>query len=660
VEEIEDRVIFHRLIPPEEALERLKVYVPLKPLSVEEVPLEKALGRVLAEDIVAKVDIPPFDRSTVDGYAVYSLDVAGAREDRPVELKVVGKIEAGEAKILKISRGECVEVATGAPLPQGANAVVMVEYTKRIEDKLLVYRPVSPGENVSYTASDVMVGEVIAYKGTQLTPQIIGALATAGYKRVKVYVKPKVAIISTGNELIEPGQRISYGKIYDTNSYMLYAAVLEDLGEPYIIGIIPDKPKLIEDTLRKAINKYDVILTSGSTSAGPGDVMYKILDKLGKPGVIVHGLNIKPGKPTVIAAVNGKPVFGLPGYPVSCLMNYNLIVKPVIRALAGLKGEEKATVKATLAMRAHSAMGKRTYIPVALLRRPDGKWSAFPIGGTSETIVRLTRSDGYIVIPENIQLLEENSEVTVYLFTRSRIGAELEFIGSHCPMVEKLLENVRAVYDVRMLNVGSTGGLLALRRGEGDIAGVHLLDAESGTYNKPFIEKFKLENVVLVKGYYREQGIIVAKGNPYKVKSLEDILDKKLKFINRNKGSGTRVLIDMIFEDIARKRNVSLKELVDSIDGYYLEAKTHSAVASAIKYGKADVGVGLKYIAKLYDLDFIPLTYEEYDFIVVKDALKKDAVKRFIETLKSEWFIEMLKSSDGYKPKDDIGEIEYL
>ena len=649
------RKIFHKLVTPEEALEKIVRYVRLKPLGVEKVSLERALGRVLAENVVAKVNSPPFDRSTVDGYAVRSIDVAGARENNPIRLKVVGKVEAGEIPKISVESGEAVEIATGAPIPPGADAVVMVEFTRKVCENIIeVFKSVPPGGNISQTASDVMIGEVIAYKGTVITPQIIGALAAVGVSRVLVFKKPKVAILSTGNELVKPGTPLSYGKIYDVNSYTLYSSVLEDGGDPEIIGILPDSYEKIKETLSYALKNYDVIITSGSTSAGIGDLMYRVLDELGSPGVIVHGLNVKPGKPTIIAIINNKLVFGLPGYPVSCLMNYNLIVKPIIRKLTGLRAKKTSVVKAVLPFRVFGEKGRRTFVPVALIRR--GKLIAFPVGGDSGSIARLTRSDGFIVVPENTSFLEENSEVNVYLFSEN-YGSDLEVIGSHCPVLEKILDKLRNKFSVRMLNIGSLGGLLAIKRGEADIAGLHLLDPETAQYNIPFIRKYNVKNAVLVKGYFREQGIIIPKGNPHKIRGFEDIIDKNVRFINRNKGSGTRVLIDILISKIAEKRGVSAEDIKRRIDGYWIEAKTHFAVASAVKYGRADVGVSLRFIAEIYGLEFIPLREEEYDFLISLDALNEEPVKEFIEYLRSREFIEILNKTPGYRPKDGIGEI---
>ncbi len=649
------RKIFHKLVTPEEALEKLSEYIKLKPLGTEEVSLEEALGRVLAEDIVAKVNSPPFDRSTVDGYAVRSVDVAGARENAPVKMKVIGRVEAGEIPNVNVSQGEAVEVATGAPIPPGADAVVMVEFTRKIGENIVeVFKPVPPGGNVSQTATDVMIGEIIAYKGTIITPQIIGALAATGIDKVPVYKKPKVAIISTGNELVKPGAPLPYGKIYDVNSYTLYSLVLEDGGSPRLLGIIPDSYEEIRKILAFAIENFDVIITSGSTSAGLGDLMYRVLDELGSPGVIVHGLKIKPGKPTIIAIVNGKIVFGLPGYPVSCLMNYILLVKPVIRKLAGLKTTRPHVVKAVLPLRVFGEKGRRTFIPVALIRK--GKLIAFPVGGDSGSIARLTRSDGFIIVPENMSFLEENSEVNVYLFSEN-YGSDLEVIGSHCPVLEEVIDKLRNKFSVRMLNIGSLGGLLAIKRGEADIAGLHLLDPETAQYNIPFIRKYNVKNAILVKGYFREQGIIIPKDNPHGIRGFEDIIDKDVRFINRNKGSGTRVLIDILISKVAEKRGVSAEDIKGKINGYWIEAKTHFAVASAVKHGRADVGVGLRFIAEIYGLEFIPLKEEEYDFLISLDALNKEPVKEFIEYLRSKEIVEILNKTPGYRPKDDIGEI---
>jgi len=652
------RVIFHKLVTPEEALEKLKKHIKMEPVGVEEVSLTEAYGRVLAENVKSPIDVPPFTRSTVDGYAVRSMDVTGARDDNPVKLKLVGKVEAGEEAKTALGPKECVEVSTGAPLPPNADAVVMVEYTRRIGDYVEVFRPLASGENIAQTGSDVMLGETIAYKGTVLTPQTIAAIAAAGISKVKVYRRPKVAIISTGNELKEPGEKLEYGKIYDVNTYSLYASVIEDCGEPEALGILPDNERIIENKISKAIKEYDIVLISGGTSAGLGDIVYRVLNKLGEPGIIVHGLNIKPGKPTVIAVINGKPVFGLPGFPVSCLIVYNLIVKPVIRAFAGLKQVKPKTVEAYMALRVFGAKGRRTHVPVALIKRRN-KWVAYPVGGDSGSIVRLSRSDGYIVIPENTMYIDEGEKVTVHLFTEKKIGADLVSIGSHCPIAELIMEKLMEKYNVKIINVGSMGGFLAIKRGEADIAGIHLYDPETGTYNIPYLKKYNIENAILVRGYLREQGIIVAKGNPYNIKCFEDIIDKKVRFINRNKGSGTRLLIDQLLEEIAKKRKTTVEKLTEEIEGFWVEAKTHSAVASAIKHGKADVGVGLRYVAEKYGLDFIPLKTEEYDFLINKKSLGKEPVKEFISILKSQWLRKILKETTGYKALENIGKMRY-
>jgi len=652
------RVIFHKLVTPEEALEKLRKHVKMEPIGVEEVSLTEAYGRVLAENVKSPIDVPPFTRSTVDGYAVRSMDVIGARDDNPVKLKLVGKVEAGEEAKIALGPKECVEVSTGAPLPPNADAVVMVEHTRKIGDYVEVFRPLASGENIAQTGSDVMLGEIVAYKGTILTPQTIAAIAAAGISKVKVYRRPKVAIISTGNELKEPGEKLEYGKIYDVNTYSLYASVIEDGGEPEALGILPDNERIIENKISKAIKEYDIILISGGTSAGLGDIVYRVLNKLGKPGVIVHGLNIKPGKPTVIAVINSKPVFGLPGFPVSCLIVYNLIVKPVIRVFAGLKQVKLRTIEAYMALRVFGAKGRRTHVPVALIKRRD-KWVAYPLGGDSGSIVRLSRSDGYVVIPENTMYIDEGEKVTVYLFTEKKVGADLVFIGSHCPIAELILEKLMEKYNVKIINVGSMGGLLAIKRNEADIAGIHLYDPETGTYNTPYLKKYNVKNAVLVKGYLREQGIIVAKGNPYNIKCFEDIIDKKVRFINRNKGSGTRLLIDQLLEEIAKNRKTTVEKLVSRIEGFWVEANTHSAIASAIKHGKADVGVGLKYVAEKYGLDFIPLKTEEYDFLINKESLEKEPVKEFIKMMKSRLFRETMKSITGYGITENTGEVQY-
>ncbi len=651
---------FHEVVSIEEAKKRL--YANYKPKrKVEEVSIEDALGRVLAENVIANVDVPPFDRAAMDGYAVVAKDTFYADEENPVELEVLGYIRAGDTKMYEISSGKCYGIATGAPMPKGANAVVMVEYTTRENNKVKIYRPVAPGENVTSAGNDIMRGELVLREGTLLSPRETGVLAALGIKKVKVYAKPKVAIISTGDEIIPVGEELKFGKIYDINSRTIADSVRENGGIPYFLGIVKDEPEELKEKLLEALNKdFDVIITSGGTSAGVGDLSYRVIDELGSPGILVHGIAIRPGKPTIIAVVDNKPIFGLPGYPTSAMIIFDVFVAPLLRELAGMPMPTRKKVKAKTAMKFFSAKGRYEYALVNLVSGETGELSAYPILTGSGAITTLAFADGYVEIPENVELLQANEEVEVTLLSDTIRLADLTIIGSHCIGVDLLLTTMNKYYPVqaKVINVGSSGGLAAVRRGESDISGTHLIDEETGEYNIPFLKRLGIDKkAYLVRGYDREQGLVVKKGNPKKIKGIEDLLREDVHIINRNAGSGTRILLDLELKKIAEREGVSLEELTKNIKGYEIEAKSHSAVAAAVALGRADVGVAIKTVAVQYDLDFIPLREEKYDFAIPKTKFNKEAVQKFIETLRSDEFKEILKKTPGLKPNKETGEI---
>lgn len=651
------RRIFHKLVSIEEALNIISSRIQLKPLGYEVINLANAYGRILAEDITANIDLPSFDRSIMDGYAVIAEDTFEADESSPVKLKVIGRIEPGEEPKMRVKHGSAIEISTGAAIPPGANAVVMVEYTRKIKDIVEVFRPVAPGENIAHAGSDLMIGEKILRKGTILTPREIGVLAALGRNKVKVYRKPRVTIISTGRELIEPGNKIEPYRVYDVNTYAISAAVMEAGGEPIILGIVGDNYEEIREKIKLAIQIGDLILISGGTSAGLGDIVYRVMGNISE--IIVHGLKVKPGKPTVISTVKGKLIVGLPGWPVSALTIFNLLVKPIIQTLSGKRIEEDQYREVRVASRIIPAKGRMNLIPISIIINEKGEEIAYPLLKHSGAIATLTRADGYIIIPENISLIEVGEKVKAKLFSDKIKPVEMTIIGSHCPALEALIEVMEkkvGQINTRIINVGSLSGILAIKRGEADIAGIHLLDEETMTYNIPYMSRYNLKNAILIRGYIREQGLIVKRKNPKKIENVKDLLREDVTFINRNKGSGTRILLDYELKKLAEKENTSFKELIKRIKGYEIEAKTHSSVAASIALGKADVGIGIKAIAKIYNLDFIPIKEENYDFLIRSKSLKKKHVTTFIKTLKSEEFREKLIEM-GMKAPKDIGEI---
>ncbi len=638
-----ERKIFKTLISPEEALKRLEAHCKIAPLGVETVPLLEAYGRVVAEDVFSNVDVPGFDKAAMDGYAVKAADTFDAREDQPIRLRVTGVSQPGAPPKGEVKRGEAVEIGTGAPIPRGANAVVMVEYTQTVDGgELSAYRAVSPGENITSAGSDLMIGELVLRRGQKVTPREIGLLAAVGVGEVKVYRKPRVAVISTGNELVAPGRSLDYAKIYDVNSSSISASVMENGGAPLKQVIVRDDPVSIQQILVDAVKEADIILTSGSTSAGAGDIIYNVLDELGPPGILAHGLTVKPGKPTIVAVVRGRPVIGLPGYPTSALMIFNLVVVSIIRRMAGLpEGGEHPPLEAKAAVKIFSVKGRRELLPVQVVSSKRGRL-VYPVGGGSGAISSMALADGYIDIPKNQEFIEEGEGVKVRLFSSELHPSDIIIMGSHCTGVDLLLQHMRSSapnLSFKVVNTGSVGGFQAVERGEADVAGVHLLDEETGEYNAPFLERFNLTGRAhLVRGYRREQGLIVAKRNPKNIRRFEDILRQDVSFINRNPGSGTRLLTDSMLNSVAEKKKVSFDELKKGIAGYDVEAKSHSAVAAAVAQERVDVGVGIKTVAHFYHLGFIPVADEMYDFLIPADRVEKESVKILLETLKSKKF----------------------
>ncbi|MEM3788483.1 MAG: molybdopterin-binding protein [Candidatus Bathyarchaeia archaeon] len=409
--------MFRKLFTFEEAKKAIEKHFEAKPLGVEEVSLLEACNRVLAEDVTAPLNIPPFNRSTVDGYAVKAEDTFGADENRPVKLKLCGTVNAGEMPKIKVERGTAAEIMTGAPIPEGADAVVMAENTERKNNDIYVYAAVAKDENVMKTGADIKSGETVAKQGQLLGAREIGAIAAVGLSKVKVYKVPRVAVLSTGAEITEPGKPLAPGKIYDINAYSLSIAVTESGGKPIYLGVFPDDQNELEKALKRALMAADMVVTSGGVSVGPKDVIPKTLNPLGKPGVIVCGIATKPGKPTTIAVVNGKLIFALPGHPTSALLIFHLLARPIIERMAGRKTVEAATVKALASTRMFPARGRRTFIMVKLKRDKKQRFIAEPVPvGLSGAITTLLRADGFIEIPENQQFVDVEEEVTVHLF----------------------------------------------------------------------------------------------------------------------------------------------------------------------------------------------------------------------------------------------------
>jgi putative molybdopterin biosynthesis protein len=636
-----DRKIFRELVTVEEAFQKFfEVFEP-KTLGFEQVSLRNLLGRIVSANLYAKVDVPSFNRSMMDGYAVRHTDTVGADEATPKDLQLIGTITTGSVPKGEVNPGTAFEISTGAALPKGANAVVMVEYTKRDEKSVLIFRPSSPGENIVYAASDLSKGQLILPRGTQVTPRDIGAIAASGYSSIEVHRKPRVGIISTGDEIIPPNKKLKDAQVFDINSYTIALSVIESGGDPVLLGIATDSEKDMRIILTKAVKETDLVVTSGSTSAGVGDTPHKIIDTLGPPGVIVHGVAMKPGKPLILAVLEGIPFIGLPGYPTSALSVFNVFASTIIRQMAGVKTSPLETIIGENVLPIQSVKGRREYLPVTVIKS-NYRNIIIPSYSGSSAITSLSESDGFITIPEDTVLITPDSKNTVHLFGRGIKPVDVLIAGSQSLAQEVALDIFRDQnpnLKVRNLILGSTGGVKAVREKLTDIASIHVLDPHTRTYNIPLIKKFGLQDqTVLVKFLKRTQGLLVRKGNPKKIKDMNDLVREEISFVNRNPGSGTRILLDLKLDDL----EIPIKER-QIINGYWVEMRTHQAVASAVKYGRADVGLGTQTAAIQSGLDFLPIAEEEYDFLIRKSKLDNPIIKTFLDVLQSKEIESQLK-----------------
>ena len=617
---------FLDVITRDEATARFRAHLRLAPLGKESVPLAAGLNRVLAEDVVAEVDVPGFDRSNVDGFALQASDTFGAMEETPRTVLLNDEVLApGIVPRMTVDAGAATPIATGGMLPRGADAVMMVEHTEvvasRAGEHLELRRAITPGENVSYAGTDIARGETVLRAGQLLTSREIGVLAALGRSEVAVCRRPRVAIFSTGNEIVAPGHPLRPGAVYDSNAAIIGAAVEELGGTAVQLGVIPDQEDALAGALTQGLES-DVVVFSGGTSKGAGDISYRVVGRLRDPGVVAHGVALKPGKPICLAVTEGKPVVILPGFPTSAIFTFHEFLAPVIRAYAGLPPERRQSVAATMPMRVNSERGRTEYLLVGLVQGERGL-TAYPMGKGSGSVTTFSGADGFITIDQHTEILDAGSAVSVQLLGQRLEPADLVIIGSHCVGLDLLVGKLmhRGIR-TKALYVGSMGGLAAAKRGECDIAGVHLMDPATGEYNRPLLT----EALSLVPGYGRMQGIVYRRGDVrFENKSPEEAMAAALReadcvMVNRNAGSGTRIIIDKLLG--ARRP-----------PGYGVQTKSHNAVAAAVFQRRADWGVAIDTVARQYDLGFIPVQEERYDFIVPKARLERPAVRAFRESL---------------------------
>jgi putative molybdopterin biosynthesis protein len=614
------------------------------PLEGETVRAKDALGRVTAGAIFAKISAPFYHSSGMDGYAVKYADTFGAAEYSPKKLRL------GE---------DAMYVDTGDPLPDGFNAVVMVEDVNvcgghgEVPAGIEIIKPAAPWQHVRVIGEDIVSTELILPENHRIRPVDIGAVISGGHVDVSVRRRPKVAIIPTGSELVEPGTELKKGDIIEYNSRILSALVTEWGGEPVRFGPVPDDPEKIREALREGCAKADLVVINAGSSAGSEDFTAKTVAELGE--VILHGINIKPGKPVVLGWAKNRPVLGIPGYPVSTYITFGLFAKELIFRWQGLEPPVPSRIFARLSRQVASSLGQEEFLRVKLGRVGD-TLVATPVSRGAGVLMSLVRADGIVRIPAMSEGFGAGAEVSVEMLReKEEIENTVVCIGSHDNALD-LLANVfkknYPKYSLSSAHVGSMGGLVALKKGEAHIAGTHLLDEETGEYNVPFIKRLLGDRkIVLVNLVYRQQGLVVPKGNPKKIVGFKDLVRGDVSFINRQSGAGTRLLTDKYLKELG----IDAK----TVRGYDREEYTHMGVASAVLTGIADTGMAILASAKALGLDFIPLAKERYDLAIPGKYLAIPTVLALLEIImKDREFRSGVEALGGYDVSD-MGKIMY-
>jgi putative molybdopterin biosynthesis protein len=612
------------------------------PLDGESVALDAAAGRVTAAPVWARVSSPHYHASAMDGYAVRADDTAGASETSPVTL-VVGR--------------QAFNVDTGDPLPPNTNAVIMVEEVQRGPasdgtDGIEILTAVAPWQHVRAMGEDMVATELVLPANHRLRAQDIGAAAGAGHALLNVRRRPRVAIQPTGDELVAPGSNLRPGDVVEYNSLVLAALVAEWGGLPDRLPPLADDYAALRARLLDAAREHDLVLINAGSSAGSADFTAPLIGDLGQ--VLVHGIAIRPGHPAILGMINAPgedgavravPIVGIPGYPVSAALACELLVKPLIARWQGAPAEERPTLAATLTRKVVSPMGEEEFMRVTVGQVGE-RIVATPLPRGAGVLMSLVRADGVVRIPRGEQGYEAGATVSVELYrSPTAIRRTAIAIGSHDLTLDLLADELGRRYPGRRLssaNVGSVGGLLALARGEAHLAGSHLLDEATGEYNLPYIQRLLPGIAVVVLGFvHRQQGLIVPRGNPKGLTTLADLTQPGVIFVNRQRGAGTRVLLDY------RLRQLGIDPC--GIQGYERQEYTHLAVAAAVASGAADTGLGILAAARALDLDFVPLDLERYDLVIPAAYYHSEVLAPLLAIIRDPAFAERVGALGGYE-----------
>lgn len=618
-----------------------------KPLSAEPVKVTDSLGRITAEALIAKISSPFYHSAAMDGYAVRFAETFGSSESNPVRLKINEK---------------AFYVDTGDPMPEGFNAVIMIEDVnvaksrQPSEEFIEIIEPATPWQHVRTIGEDIVATELIIPESHRIRPVDIGALLAGGHTEIMLRKKPVIAIIPTGDEIVEPPSKayeLKKGSIIEYNSRVLSALVTEWGGEPLRFDIVPDDIDELKKEIGRACDIADMVVVNAGSSAGSEDFTGQAISETGE--VIIHGVGIKPGKPVILGIVKGKPVLGIPGYPVSTFITFNLFAKPLIYVWQGIEPPQPEKIKAILSRQVASPLGQEEFVRVKV-GMVGGKTIATPMSRGAGIIMSLVRADGIVKIASMSEGFGAGAEVDVELLRqKEEIKDTIVCIGSHdntLDILANILKKRHPHFSLSSAHVGSMGGLISLKKGEAHMAGTHLLDEETGLYNIPYIQKLLPDKrIVLINLVYREQGFVVRKGNPKGIRGFEDLLRDDVVFINRQGGSGTRLLTDKHLKEM----NIGHS----GIKGYEREEYTHMGVASAVLSGIADTGLAILAAANALGLDFIPVTKERYDIAFQKDFMSLETIKALLEIIKKdEEFRSTVLSLGGYDISD-MGKVMY-